>query len=726
MQRFLHCYVALMILAQLRLCAQETARATVEFPRPDGVVTIQADRIERILKEKWVASGNVQVTYKDLVVTTDRLEYNADTDDTDTPASVRFAEGIHWVTANRMAVNLRTQMGIFYDAEGFTDQDFYFKAKVVRKTGPGTYRIESAIVTACEEDIPKWSFAMGHANMDVKSYVSSRNTLFRIKNIPLFYTPYVRVPLQRKRRASGFLIPNTGTSNNKGRRVSESFYLTLGDSADFTFTGDYFSKRGAGYGGRFRARPRKETDIELRTYFIKDRLRQGGTLVAGNARTELPYGFRGVAEFNLVTNFAFRQVFSDTFRAATTPNETSTIFLTNNFRSFSFNLGFNREETFFPVRNILIREAPVIQLRSVGTPLGSDFHLEFESTLDGMSRIDALLETPPLVQRFDLFPRIYYSGLKTSLFSLIPRLGLRETFYSDSRDPSSNQLAHQSLHRQYVEADVDLLGPVLQRHFDFWGGLRHSLEPELTYRWIHGIDQYRRVLRFDEVDAVADTNEIEYTLTQRFFKRGNYFGDGDTNHEVISVTVGQHYFLDRNFGGAMEAGQINQFYPLNTLTGFLYATEPRRFSPVTAVFRLTPSFRYSFDIRSDYDTQRGGFRNNSVTGFFSLSRWQGGLTYFLTQKLDASSFTSHQAQAIVIYGKQWTGLSVSAILNYDIQRSALLNSITRVNYFWDCCGISLEYLQFNVNLRNESQLRFSFFLKGLGAFGTIQRPESIF
>ncbi len=726
MQRFLQTFVLLMILASTSLRAQEAARATVEFPRPDGVVIIQADRIERITKEDWVATGNVQVTYKEMVVTADRLEYNSETEDTRTPGPVRFAEGIHWVTASRMEVNLRTQLGTFYGAEGFTDQDFYFKAKVVHKTGPGTYRIQSAIVTGCEEDIPKWSFSMGHANMDVKSYVSSRNTLFRIKNIPLIYTPYIRVPLQRKRRASGFLIPNTGTSNNKGRRVSESFYLTLGDSADFTFTGDYFSKRGPGYGGRFRARPRKETDIELRTYFIKDRLKQGGTLFAANARTELPYGFRGVAEFNLVTNFAFRQVFSDTFRAATTPNETSTIFLTNNFRSFSFNLGFNREETFFPGRNVLIRSAPMIQLRSVGTPLGKDLRLEFESTLEGLSRTDALLETPPIVQRFDFFPRIYYSGLKTSFFSLIPRLGARETFYSDSRDPDSDQLVHRNLHRQYVEAEADLLGPVLQRRFDFWGGLRHSIEPEITYRWIHGIDQYRRVLRFDDADAVANTNELEYGITQRFFKRRNYFGDSETNYEILSLRMAQHYFLDKNFGGAMEAGQINQFYPLNTLTGFLYATEPRRFSPVTTLLRFSPSYHYSFDVRSDYDTQRGGFRNNSVTGFFSLSRWQGGLTYFLTRKLDASSFTSHQAQAIIIYGKQWTGLSASAILNYDIQRAELLNSMTRVNYFWDCCGISLEYLQFNVNLRNESQLRFSFFMKGLGAFGTIQRPESIF
>jgi LPS-assembly protein len=708
------------------LHAQEPARATVEFPRPDGIVIIDADRIERTSKDEWNASGKVQLTYKDIVMTTERLEYNSETEDARTPGPVRFAEGIHWIIGSHMEVNLQTQQGIFYDAEGFTDQEFYFKAKLVRKTGQDTYQAESAFITACEEDLPKWRFAMRRANLNVNNYASARNTVFRVKNLPLFYTPYMRIPLERKRRASGFTIPNTGSSTNKGRRVSESFYLTLGESADMTVTGDYFSKRGIGYGGRFRARPRNDSYLDLTSYFIRDRLKQGGSLFAANAYTQLPYGFRGVAQFNLVTSFTFRQVFSDTFRAATTPNETSIIFLTNNFRSFGFNLGFNREETFFPTRNILIRKAPIIELRSVGAPIGKNFHLEFESTLEGVSRIDALVQTPPVEQRFDFFPRVYYSGLKTAWFSLLPRVGLRETLYSDSKDPDTDQLARRHLRRQYVEADVDLLGPILQRRFDFWGGLTHSIEPEINYRWIHGIDDYRRILRIDDVDAVANTNELEYGITQRLFRRANFFGDGETNHETVSLSIAQKYFLDSNFGGALQAGSINQFYPLNTLTGFLYETERRRFSPLTALLRVSPSFHYSADLRADYDAERGGFRTTSVTGSMSLSRLQGGLTYFLTRKIDASSFTSHQVQALIIYGQQLNGFSVSTLLNYDFQRSALLNSISRINYFWDCCGVSLEYLQFNVNFRNESQFRFSFFLKGLGAFGNIQRPESIF
>jgi LPS-assembly protein len=459
---------------------------------------------------------------------------------------------------------------------------------------------------------------------------------------------------------------------------------------------------------------------------MNDRLKQGGASFSAETETTLQNGFRGVAQFNLVSNFAFRQVFSDTFRAATAPNQNSILFLTNSSGPFNFNFSLNREETFFPQRSVVIRSAPRIQARSTGASLGHAFYLEFESTLEGLNRSDSLFNTPQFVQRLDLFPRIYYAGLKTRYFSLLPRLGFRETYYSDSRTEAVGALAGEGLHRRYGEVDVSLIGPILQRRFDFWGGLRHSIEPEMRYRWIQGIDHFRQVLRFDDVDAIADTNETEYSLTQRFFRRVNLSGGGDTSLETMSFRIAQKYFIDSSFDGALEVGRPNQFYPLNTLTGFLYATEQRRFSPVTALFRFSPSFRYSVDVRADYDTQRSSFRNTSVTGYFSVSQWFGGVTYFLTRKLDPSSFTSNQVQTLLSYGTPWKGLSASALLNYDIQRSQLQNSISRINYFWDCCGVSLEFLQFDVNLRNESQVRFSFFLKGLGAFGTIRQPDSIF
>src|SRR5207237_10318265 len=44
-------------------------------------------------------------------------------------------------------------------------------------------------------------------------------------------------------------------------------------------------------------------------------------------------------------------------------------------------------------------------------------------------------------------------------------------------------------------------------------------------------------------------------------------------YEVLTVAIAQKYFFDRTFGGALIDGARNQFYPLNTLTGFTYAAE---------------------------------------------------------------------------------------------------------------------------------------------------------
>ena len=69
---------------------------------------------------------------------------------------------------------------------------------------------------------------------------------------------------------------------------------------------------------------------------------------------------------------------------------------------------------------------------------------------------------------------------------------------------------------------LDLRPPALAKNFYDGGGnlrFRHVVEPYLTYRKIGGVSEFDRVIRFDEVDAVADTDEIEYGVTNRFFLR---------------------------------------------------------------------------------------------------------------------------------------------------------------------------------------------------------------
>jgi LPS-assembly protein len=101
-------------------------------------------------------------------------------------------------------------------------------------------------------------------------------------------------------------------------------------------------------------------------------------------------------------------------------------------------------------------------------------------------------------------------------------------------------------------------------------------------------------------------------------------------------------------------------------------------------------------------------------------------TYFKTNAIEPSLFQSHHIQGQFGYGDGQRGFSASVTMSYDLQTRALLNSNSRLSYSWDCCGASLVYQQFNLGVRAERRFAFSFSLKGIGNFGTIRRPESLF
>src|SRR6185503_18176658 len=115
----------------------------------------------------------------------------------------------------------------------------------------------------------------------------------------------------------------------------------------------------------------------------------------------------------------------------------------------------------------------------------------------------------------------------------------------------------------------------------------------VVYRKISGVNDFDRVIRFDYVDAVADTNEIEFGISNRFFTRrstedvtGKKNGAATTGtndsdslatqpYEALTITVRGKYFFDRFFGGALVPGQRNQFYPIDTFSAFSYGAVPR-------------------------------------------------------------------------------------------------------------------------------------------------------
>lgn len=66
--------------------------------------------------------------------------------------------------------------------------------------------------------------------------VKTKNGVFRIYNIPILYTPYLKTALKSKKRQSGFLSPSYAKSTNLGLGVRIPFYSNIAPNMDLTTT----------------------------------------------------------------------------------------------------------------------------------------------------------------------------------------------------------------------------------------------------------------------------------------------------------------------------------------------------------------------------------------------------------------------------------------------------------------------------------------------------------
>jgi LPS-assembly protein len=705
-------------------------QSRTEIPYRDGMVTLTYDFLETVSKTRYRIKGHVVITFRDMRITCEEAEFDEATREGTTTGLTRFSQNQQWFTCSRSEFNLGKQTGRFYDATGYTDQQYLVQGKTVVKTGRDTYVVAQGFLTACPENNPKWGFAIGGGTIHVDQTARLRRVVFKLKGVPVLYFPYLIVPMENKPRSSGLLPVHYGNSNSKGRQFSLGYFQTLGPSADLTLYGDYFTLRGLGIGGVFRARPNPQTDINVQAYGVNDKLKQGGAHLVVAAETQFRSGFRAVASVNVTTSFLFRQAFSEGFRSATIPEEKTLLFATRNKDSFAANFSFERSEVLFPVRSLVIQKSPVLEFVSLGKSLGKlplIFYLRASAA--GLSRVDRVIETPQMVQRFDFHPRLALRLPSLGGFSLLPSIGVRETYYTAqlSQDERPSVITA-PLHRQYADFEIDVRTPEVEKTFHSarFGDFKHLIEPVITYRNIHGITRARATIRFDDEDAIADTNEVEYGIVNRIIRRHETRPGISQDFEFLSVTVAQKYYFDPTFGGAFLPGEPNQFYPLYTLTGFSSTGIQRMLAPTSLSLRFTPRPGISWDVRADYDTKLHRLRDSSVTALWQQSQFTVIGTYFKTATIEPSMFESHHIQGQLFYGNPQRGFSTGVTGSYNLQTRVLLNSNVRMNYAWDCCGVSVVYQQFDLGLRLERRFTFSFNLKGIGNFGTIKRPESLF
>src|SRR6185295_10353708 len=160
-----------------------------------------------------VCEGNVDARIGVYRLQADKVTVYEATNKVIAEGNVVFDQGDQQrITGSRAEWNYRTKTGFFLDSTGFTNQTqdgtrIYFTADRVERVSLDTLIATNVQVTACDEDVPKWSFHAAKARIKTGDRVYVTAPTMRVKKVPVFYLPYASVSIKPRDRASGFLTP---------------------------------------------------------------------------------------------------------------------------------------------------------------------------------------------------------------------------------------------------------------------------------------------------------------------------------------------------------------------------------------------------------------------------------------------------------------------------------------------------------------------------------------
>jgi LPS-assembly protein len=527
--------------------------------------------------------------------------------------------------------------------------------------------------------------------------------------------------------------------------VGDSFFWAINRSMDAEIGAEYLSKRGWSQQANFRMRPTSSSYLTLSYYGVEDRgfgpqmEDQGGHTARAEGVAALPGGFRGVLDFNYLSSLTFREAFAQSYTEAVNSENHSIGFLSGSWDSRWLNVALSQFKNFQsrqPGDSVRLRSLPTVELNSVERPLwrGAPLWITWQSSAGWVSRREAGLEPDSgleasYLERLEFFPQLSLP-LRWRALQLTPTLGFRATHYGKSKQPqASAALSSEDFHRGAPTLSVDAVLPSLARQYAGAGPLfrspfRHVIEPRVTFRYVNDAGEFSRAVLFDARDLLADTTELEYSVTNRIFIQGQ----GAGAREALSWELKQQYYFDPTFGGALVEGSRNVLPSSLLLSGHAFLDQQRRFSPIVSLLRFRPSNRYDVEFREDYDPLRHRFVQGGLTGNVHLGEAFLSLNHSFVRSSPVLAAPSNQIGFNVGYGNMlrrgWNAVFAGS---YDIRQEFMQFTAVQVSFNNECCGISFDYRRFALGpTRTENQFRVAFSLSNIGTFGTLKRQERLF
>lgn len=544
----------------------------------DQPVTITADHANGNYPDNAVFTGNVDINQGNSRLQADEVQlHQKQPDGQPTPVRTVDALGNVHYDDNQVILkgpkawsNLNTKdTNVWKGDYQMVGRQGRGTADVMKQRGENRYTIlENGTFTSCLPGSNTWSVVGSEVIHDREEQVAEIwNARFKLGPVPVFYSPYLQLPVGDKRR-SGFLIPNAKYGSTNHFEFSLPYYWNIAPNMDATITPHYMDKRsGVMWENEFRYLTEAGQGLFELDYLPSDSVYSSEHPNDDNSRRWLFYWrhagvmdqvWRFNVDYTKVSDPDYFNDFDSKYGSSTDGYATQKLSVGYAVQNFDATVSTKQFQVFDRSNSNSYSAEPQLDINAYQNDVGPfDTHLyaqavKFTNTNSSM----------PEATRVHLEPTISLP-LGNRWGSLNTEAKLLATHYNQSNidnynDNSSNvnKLAS-SVSRTMPQLKVD--GKmVFERDVTLSPGYTQTLEPRMQYLYVPYRDQskinnydstflqsdYSGLFRdrsYSGLDRIASANQLTTGVTSRIYD--------DAAVERFNVSVGQIYYFTESRTG---------------------------------------------------------------------------------------------------------------------------------------------------------------------------------
>lgn len=706
--------------------------------------------------DTWILEqGAIQA--EGILLLADHIEYHIQEGLLEAVGHIRLeAPGLR-LRSERLRMDWRRRSGEAWALQMDLPPSWTLHSNHVAFTTLKLWDFEGVELSPCPEEKPGWRARLTSLKVNLDGFATLWNPRIQLRGlgpVPIFYLPYALYPAQAK-RTSGLLPPTLGASSSFGTQVGLSYYQVLGDTADATFSPEYFSKEGTLWGGELRWNPDPThygifsgRTIHQRTLGIQ---RYRYALKEVWQRED---GWQLTADVNQASDNLVDADFGKGLGQLGAPSFNSALYLGKNTTFGNLSLSMAEQRSFFYTTqqgdpfyspdfpaSLRRRTLPQAEFRFFPVPVLGPFYLDGGVRLGRFAYLIDSTATAPSQNfawgREDAGTRLHGRLGQWGPFRADLEVGARVTHYSNTLrypifDPSAGvngsvvdpaalsayspfQVDGPSATRLVGSEHLRLSGPQVGRTFErfsllgYTGELKHVMEPYFGFTNTSGYGGAGAVPRFDAVDSAPGVN------------------DSASGERSVELGLKQH-FLGRPLGG----GSFTDLARLSISTRY-YATPiilsdgryKKGWASVDTDLSVEPDERFRINFRRSSDLGAGGSDNALSLDLKSKDASRLTIAYFST---GINRFLVRQ-RGIQLGGihRVWDDrLRLEFSGNYDFELHKFASGQVALAYVEPCVAYILKFthVALNTNLVSggrENRVDLTLSLRGIGDLFSYRR-----